>query len=68
MEAGPTKPRRAPGPSGTVVRWYARNQVEIEALIESAESLMGTESVALKAECVTRVNGVIKGNKMLTTT
>ena len=53
MEAGPAKPWKGPGPSGTVVRWYARDQPEIEALIQTAESLMVTESVARRAEYVT---------------
>ena len=53
MEAGPAKPRKGPDPSGTVVRWYTQDQREIEALIQTSESLMVTESAARKAEYVT---------------
>jgi len=67
-EAGPAKPRKDPGPSGTVVRWYAQDQREIKTLIQTAASLMVTESVARKTECLTWVKGAMKGNEVLTTT
>jgi len=50
MEAGPAKPWKGLGPSGTVVSWYVRDQREIEAQIQTTESLMVTESVARKAD------------------
>ena len=53
MGAGPAKPWKVPGPSGPVVRWYAGDQREVEALIQTAESLMVTEGVARRAEPVT---------------
>ena len=53
MGAGPATPWKGPDPSGTVVRWYTRDQREIEALIQTSESLMMTESAARKADYLT---------------
>ena len=68
MEAGPAKPWNGPGPTGTVVGWYAQDQRGIKTLIQTAASMMVTESVPRKAEYPTGVNGAMKGHEMLTST
>jgi len=68
MEAGPAKPWKGPGQSGTAVTWYVQDQREINTLIQTAASLMVTESVPRKAGYLSRVNGAINGNEMLTST